>query len=36
VTDESELVIRAADPSEVILVDVPMEFEAVGVWSGRT
>jgi hypothetical protein len=36
VTDESELAIRAADPSEVILVDVPMEFEAVGVWSGRT
>ena len=35
VTDESELAIRAADPSEVILVDVPMEFEAVGVWSGR-
>jgi hypothetical protein len=35
VTDESELVIRAADPSEVILVDVPMEFEAVGIWSGR-
>lgn len=35
VTGERELAIRARDPSELILVDVPMEFEAVGVWKGR-
>jgi hypothetical protein len=35
VTDQPELRIRATAPSELILVDVPMEFEAVGIWSGR-
>jgi hypothetical protein len=35
VIDQPELRIRATAPSELILVDVPMEFEAVGIWSGR-
>jgi len=35
VTDEDSLAIAATQPSEVILVDVPMEFEAVGIWRGR-
>jgi redox-sensitive bicupin YhaK (pirin superfamily) len=35
VTDQTSLAIRATDPSELILVDVPMTFEAVGVWRGR-
>jgi len=35
VTDEPEMVIRAYQPSELILVDVPMQFEAVGIWRGR-
>ncbi len=35
VTDQSRLHIRARDHSEVILVDVPMEFEPVGIWAGR-
>jgi redox-sensitive bicupin YhaK (pirin superfamily) len=35
VTGQPELRIRATDASEVILVDVPMEFEAVGIWRGR-
>jgi quercetin 2,3-dioxygenase len=35
VTDQPELRIRAAAPSELILVDVPMLFEPVGVWRGR-
>jgi redox-sensitive bicupin YhaK (pirin superfamily) len=35
VTDQPELRIRARAPSELILVDVPMEFEAVGIWKGR-
>jgi redox-sensitive bicupin YhaK (pirin superfamily) len=35
VTDESQIAIRATQPSELILVDVPMEFEAVGIWKGR-
>lgn len=34
-TDEPELAIRAHQPSELILVDVPMAFEPVGVWRGR-
>jgi redox-sensitive bicupin YhaK (pirin superfamily) len=33
VTDQPELAIRADEPSELILVDVPLEFETVGVWS---
>jgi redox-sensitive bicupin YhaK (pirin superfamily) len=35
VTDEPQLAIRAHQPTELILVDVPMTFEAVGVWKGR-
>ena len=35
VTDQSQLAIRASQPSELILVDVPMEFEPVGIWQGR-
>jgi hypothetical protein len=32
ITDEPSISIRASDPTELILVDVPMQFEAVGVW----
>lgn len=32
ITGEESFSIRASDPSELILVDVPMQFEAVGVW----
>jgi len=35
ITGEAKLEIKAEDASELILVDVPMEFEAVGVWAGR-
>ncbi len=35
VTDQPSLTIRAAELSELIVVDVPMRFEAVGVWAGR-
>jgi quercetin 2,3-dioxygenase len=35
VTDEPQLVIRGQEPSELILVDVPMTFEPVGIWKGR-
>jgi redox-sensitive bicupin YhaK (pirin superfamily) len=35
VTDEPHIVIRATQPSELIVVDVPMQFEAVGIWKGR-
>jgi quercetin 2,3-dioxygenase len=35
VTDQAELRITAREPSELILVDVPMTFEPVGVWKGR-
>ena len=35
VTDERELVIRATEASELILVDVPMVFEPAGIWRGR-
>jgi len=35
VTDQPQLRIRARERSELILVDVPMSFEAVGVWKGR-
>jgi redox-sensitive bicupin YhaK (pirin superfamily) len=35
VTEEPELVVRAKDASELILVDVPMQFEPVGIWAGR-
>lgn len=33
VTDEAALSIRALETSELILVDVPMRFEPVGVWA---
>ena len=35
VTDQSQLAIRAREASELILVDVPMAFEHVGIWRGR-
>jgi redox-sensitive bicupin YhaK (pirin superfamily) len=35
VTDQRELRIRAREQSELLLVDVPMQFEAVGIWKGR-
>ena len=35
VTDAEALTIRATAASELILVDVPLEFEAVGIWRGR-
>lgn len=35
VTGEETLAIRADAPSELILVDVPMEFAPVGIWAGR-
>jgi redox-sensitive bicupin YhaK (pirin superfamily) len=35
VTDQHAITIRASEPSEVILLDVPMQFEAVGIWKGR-
>lgn len=35
VTDQPELSIRAREQSELILVDVPMTFEPVGIWQGR-
>lgn len=33
VTDQPNLTITADEPSELILVDVPMKFEPVGVWK---
>lgn len=35
VTDEDRLTIQASAPSELILVDVPMQFEPAGIWKGR-
>ena len=35
VTDEEALRVHAVVPSELILVDVPMTFEPVGIWAGR-
>jgi len=35
VTDQPELRIRAREQSELILVDVPLEFEPAGIWKGR-
>ena len=35
VTDEGELAISASEASELILVDVPMSFEAIGIWRSR-
>jgi quercetin 2,3-dioxygenase len=34
-TEQDELRIAATAPSELIVVDVPMTFEPVGVWAGR-
>ena len=31
-----ELTVSATEPSELILVDVSLEFSPVGVWAGRT
>ena len=35
VTDQPSITIRANVASEVLLVDVPLQFEAVGIWKGR-
>ena len=35
VTDQDALHIQATAPSELILVDVPLEFKRVGIWTGR-
>ena len=35
VTDQPSVTIRAEAPSELILVDVPLRFDAVGIWAGR-
>jgi redox-sensitive bicupin YhaK (pirin superfamily) len=35
VTSQPSLRIRAAEGCELILVDVPMQFEPVGIWAGR-
>ncbi len=35
VTDDDKIPIRATDASELIVVDVPMAFEPVGIWRGR-
>jgi quercetin 2,3-dioxygenase len=35
VTGQPSLTVRAEAPSELILVDVPLQFEPVGVWAGR-
>ena len=35
VTGPEAMTFAADDPSEIILVDVPLRFEAVGVWRGR-
>jgi quercetin 2,3-dioxygenase len=34
VTDEPSIGVRASEPTELILVDVPMIFEPVGIWAG--
>jgi redox-sensitive bicupin YhaK (pirin superfamily) len=35
VSDQPEVRIAAREPTELILVDVPMKFEPTGVWAGR-
>jgi hypothetical protein len=35
VADQASVTIRADEPSELILVDVPLRFEPVGIWAGR-
>ncbi len=36
VTAQDSLTIRATAPTELILVDVPLDFKRVGVWAGRS
>jgi redox-sensitive bicupin YhaK (pirin superfamily) len=36
ITDEAAISIQAEDAAELILVDVPMRFEAVGIWADRS
>jgi quercetin 2,3-dioxygenase len=36
VTDQDSLRIRATGPTELILVDVPLDFRRVGIWSTRS
>jgi quercetin 2,3-dioxygenase len=35
VSEQPQITIRARDKSELILVDVPLEFDPVGIWKGR-
>lgn len=35
VTEQRAVTIRATAPSELIVVDVPMQFEPAGIWRGR-
>jgi hypothetical protein len=35
ITGPEKVTFSAEDPSELILVEVPLRFEAVGVWRGR-
>jgi quercetin 2,3-dioxygenase len=35
VTDQPSLTIHATEPSELILVDVPMQFEPAGIWKSH-
>jgi hypothetical protein len=35
VTGQPALRIRAREQSELIIVDVPLQFDAVGIWQGR-
>jgi redox-sensitive bicupin YhaK (pirin superfamily) len=35
VADQDALHIQATAPSELILVDVPLDFKRVGIWAGR-
>ena len=35
VSGQPEVAIAATEPSEVIVVDVPLEFEPAGIWRGR-
>jgi hypothetical protein len=34
VADQPSLAIAADGPSELILVDVPLQFRPVGIWAG--
>ena len=34
-SEQPTFTIRARQPSEVILVEVPLEFEPAGIWRGR-